>query len=136
MKKRQISVWVEEDVAERITTLAKQEQISVSQFGGELLKRGLTGYADNIGWDFVGVRVEDAVKKEVGLMSDRLAQLLVRATLEGTATRALLVNDMMAACANDDQREAVKRASSQAWTTAVDRMRKPVQGLREILEGV
>lgn len=136
MAKRQISVWVEEDVAERVTVLAKQERMSVSQFGGELLKRGLTGYADNIGWDFVGVRVEDAVKKEVGLMSDRLAQLLVRATLEGTATRALLVNDMMAACASDDQRAAVKRASNQAWTTAVDRIRKPVQGLREILEGV
>lgn len=136
MAKRQISVWVEEDIAERVTVLAKQEKLSVSQFGGELLKRGLTGYADNVGWDFVGVRVEDAVKKEVGLMSDRLAQLLVRATLEGTATRALLVNDMMAATTNDEQREAVKRASNQAWTTAVDRMRKPVQGLREILEGV
>lgn len=136
MAKRQISVWVEEDIAERVTVLAKQERMSVSQFGGELLKRGLTGYADNIGWDFVGVRVEDAVKKEVHLMSDRLAQLLVRATLEGTATRALLVNDMMAACTTDEQREAVKRASSQAWTTAVDRIRKPVQGLKEILEGV
>lgn len=43
---------------------------------------------------------------------------------------------MMAACVSDEQRDAVKRASNQAWTTAVDRMRKPVQGLKEILEGV
>lgn len=133
MAKRKLTIWVEEEIAERVEMLAATERMTVSQFGARLLERGVTDWADHMGWDVVGVRVQDAVKREVGRMSDRLAQLMVRGTLEATATRALIYNDRMQGARSDEQREDVKRANSQAWTYAVDRLKSPVQAVKELL---
>lgn len=134
MAKRKLTVWVEEDIAERVEMLAKAERLTVSQFGAALLERGVTQWADNMGWDIVGIRIEDAVRKEVGKMSDRLAQLIVRSALESSATRALIFNEYMQMAKTEAEREEVKKISNQAWTFAVDRLRKPVQAVKELLE--
>lgn len=136
MAKRKLTVWVEEDIADRVEMLARTERLTVSQFGAALLERAVTQWADNTGWDVVGIRVEDAVRKEVGRMSDRLAQLIVRGTLEATATRALIFNDRMQQATSDEGREDVKRANTQAWSYAVDRLKTPVQAVKELLSSM
>ena len=133
MPKRKVTIWVDDKVAGKLEKLAEVEKLTLSQFGARLIERGVTEWADTMGWDVVGVRVEDAVKREVGRMSDRLAQLLVRSVLESTATRVLIYNERMQSAKNDEQREGVKQANSQAWTYAVDRLKTPVQAVKELL---
>ncbi len=135
MSKRKLSIWVEDDLADRIQAMAKVERLTVSQFGAQMLERSVTQWADNMGWDMVGIRVQDTVAREVGRMSDRLANLMVRAALESTATRAVVYNDRMRVARTDQEREDVKRANSQAWTYAIDRLKSPVAAVAELLKG-
>lgn len=121
-------------MADRIEAMAKVERLTVSQFGAQMLERSVTQWADSAGWDMVGVRVQDAVAREVGRMSDRLANLMVRAALESTATRAVVYNDRMRVARTDEEREDVKRANSQAWTYAIDRLKSPVAAVAELLK--
>jgi len=135
VSKRKLSIWVEDDLADRIQAMAKVERLTVSQFGAQMLERSVTQWADNMGWDMVGIRVQDTVAREVGRMSDRLANLMVRAALESTATRAVVYNDRMRVARTDQEREDVKRANSQAWTYAIDRLKSPVAAVAELLKG-
>jgi hypothetical protein len=95
----------------------------------EILERGLKERAETAGLGLLGPAVEAAMKREVGRMSDRLAHLLARAALESASTRRLVFQILARQLTAEDAR----RLNQAAWTSSVDSLRKPAEGLREIL---
>ena len=130
MAKRKLTIWVEDGTAQKIEQLARLERLSVSQFGAQMLERAVTEYADNLGWDMVGARIEEAVRREVGRMSDRLGKLMVRAALEAGASRGMIYNLVTA----QQGEESAKRINSTAWNYSLTRLKSPINDISEILK--
>jgi len=143
LAKKKLTIWLDEEAADRLKQMASVEGLTVSEFGAALLTKGVTSWADSAVMDMAGARIEATVKREVGAMSDRLANLMVRGALEATATRGMVFNYLMqqAQATSSPEKpgevqarqEGVKKANSQAWTYAVDRLRSPVAAVRELL---
>ena len=74
--------------------------------------------------------VRGAVRREVGRMSDRLAHLLARSALESATGRRLLFQLL----AEEFGQEEANRRNRATWTAGVQSMKKPAEGLREILD--
>ena len=62
-------------------------------------------------------------------MSDRVSHLLARAALEAATTRRLLYQLLV----REVGAEEARRLNQAAWTGSVDSLRKPAEGLRDIL---
>ena len=77
----------------------------------------------------LGLAVQGVVKREVGRMSDRLAHLLARTALEAATARRLVFQLLTRHLTPEEAR----RLNQAAWTGSVDSLRKPAQGLRELL---
>lgn len=129
MPKTKLSIWVDESTASKLKRLATTERLTVSEFGGLLLTRGLTAHADGIVMDAAGARLERAVRQEIASMSDRLAGLTVRAALEAGAGRLMLYTTLAEQLGDDAARELER----DSWSAARDRLRRPSQSVQELL---
>jgi len=124
MPKRKITLWVDEVVADKVETIAKVEKLTVSQIGARLLERGVTDYADGMAWDVLGDRVETVLRKEIGRMSDRLSNLVIRGAIESSAIRRLLFADLVT------KHGRVQADSMRQFTyaDALTALKKPIEG--------
>src|SRR5207244_951264 len=109
--------------------LAAANKLTVSQVAADILERGLKERAETAGLGLLGPAVEGVVKREVGRMSDRLAHLIARTALESATTRRLLFQLLVRQLTPEDAR----RLNQAAWTNSVDSLRKPAEGLKELL---
>jgi hypothetical protein len=130
MSKVKITAWVDERTASAIKGLAAQHGVSVSEIGARLLRRGVEEDAGGgVGAEILLPAVRGAVRREVGRMSDRLAQLMGRSALESATGRRLLFQLL----AEEMGQEEANRRNRAAWTASVQSVKKPAEGLREIL---
>jgi nucleotide-binding universal stress UspA family protein len=129
MAKAKITVWVSDATSRAIHDLAAARGSTVSQVAAHELERIIEGEAAQVGVGPVVDRVERAVTREVGRMADRLANLLARTALEAAAERRavfqLLVKEF-----GEERARAIMQSS---WSAAVASLRKPAEGVREIL---
>jgi hypothetical protein len=127
--KTKVTTWVGRDVLRSLRDLAAAHHLTVSQVAAEILERGLREQAETAGLGLLGPAVQGAVKREVGRMSDRLAHLLARTALESATARRLVFQLLTRYLTPEEAR----RLNQADWTGSVDSLRKPAQGLRELL---
>lgn len=130
MSKVKITTWVDERTAGVLRATAAQHEVSVSQVCAETLRKALRDEAaEGVGAELLLPAVRGAVRREVGKMSDRLSNLMVRGALESAAQRRaayqLLVQEF--------GREEAAKINREAWTQGVQSLKRPAEGLREIL---
>ena len=129
MSKVKITTWVDEGTAKVLRGLAAQHGVSLSEVCARNLRRSVEDHAEGVGAEIVVPAVRAAVRREVGRMSDRLAHLLARSALESAAGRRvayqILVGELGA--------EGARDANEAAWKGSVASLKRPAQGLREIL---
>lgn len=139
-KKRPITAHLDPDVYTYVQGVAAEGEVTVSEAVNALLRRASMHRDSERWWDVLGAQVERRIKAEVGGMSNRLAHLLARSALEATAGRELLRLEMTDRRADGSQ-ENVQSAEQEvnalreiAWKYAVRDLKKPSQGIRELLE--
>ncbi len=128
-KKTKVTTWVSRDALRVLRDVAAAHKLTVSQVAADILERGLQERAETAGLGLLGPAVEGVVKREVGRMSDRLAHLIARTALESATTRRLVFQFL----ARQLSVEEARRLNQAAWTSAVDSLRKPAEGLKELL---
>ncbi len=129
MTKKKLTIWVEEEAAQRLKNLAAVEDLTLSEYGATLLARGVTQRSDELILDLAGVRIERAVKREVGVMSDRLAKLTVQAAMEAGTSRLLHVNQI----AQQAGPEVAQALNKKAADETRERLRTPSAAVRDLL---
>jgi hypothetical protein len=127
--KTKVTTWVGRDVLRSLRDVAAAHHLTVSQVAAEILERGLKQRAETAGLGLLGPAVETAIKRAVGRMSDRLAHLLARTALESASARRLVFQILVRQLTTEEARHL----NQAAWTSSVDSLRKPAEGLREIL---
>lgn len=130
-QREKLTVYVSPDVAARIRGRAEQEGVSLSEIAEQLLNRAVLERAESDWWAYAGARVSQVVREEVRGMSDRIAVMMARTAIEAGMSRNLLT----ASLAEEKSREVVQDWVSRAEVAAVDRLRKPSQGVRELIGG-
>lgn len=128
-KKTKVTTWVTYDAHCALREVAAAHKLTMSQVAAEILERGLRERAETAGLGLLGPAVEAVIKREVGRMSDRLAHLLARTALEAATARRLIFQILVRELNIDE----AKHLNQAAWTSSVDTLRKPAQGLNEIL---
>ena len=128
-KKAKVSTWVPYNILRALREEAAAHHLTVSRVAAEIIERGLKERAETAGLGLLGPAVQGVVKREVGRMSDRLAHLLARTALESATTRRLVFQLLVRSLTAEEAR----RLNQAAWTNSVDSLRKPAQGLQELL---
>jgi hypothetical protein len=128
-RKTKVTTWITREALRSLRDLAAAHKLTVSQVAADILERGLKERAETAGLGLLGPAVEGVVKREVGRMSDRLAHLIARTALESATARRLVFQILARQLTTDEAR----RLNQAAWTGSVDSLRKPSEGLREIL---
>jgi hypothetical protein len=129
VSKVKITTWVDERTVSAIKGLAAQQGVSVSEMCAQMLRRGVEEDGGAAGMEVLLPAVRGAVRREVGRMSDRLAHLMVRSALEGATGRRLLFQLL----AEEMGQEEANRRNRAAWAASVQSLKKPAEGLREVL---
>jgi len=130
LAKVKITAWVDERTAGVLRALAAQDEISVSEATAQTLQSAVQDRAaEGVGAELLLPAVRGAVRREVARMGDRLAHLMVRSALEGATGRRLLFQLL----AEEIGPEEANLRNRSAWTASVESLKKPAEGLREIL---
>ena len=131
MGKVKVTTWVDEKTVGVLRGLAAQNGVSMSELCAQMLKASVADRGQEVGVELLLPAIRGSVRHEVGKMSDRLANLMARGAYEGAAARRLVFQLLTEELGEQDA-NARNRA---AWKSSVESLRKPVEGLREILEG-
>jgi hypothetical protein len=130
LAKVKITAWVDERTAGVLRALAAQDEISVSEATAQTLQKAVEDRAaEGVGTELLLPAVRGAVRREVARMGDRLAHLMARSALEGATGRRLLFQLL----AEEIGPEEANLRNRSAWTASVESLKKPAEGLREIL---
>jgi hypothetical protein len=128
--KVKITTWVDERTVGVVRGLAAQNGISMSEMCAEMLRTSVADRAGDVGVEVLLPALRGAIRYEVAKMSDRLAHLTSRSAYESAAARRLIFQ-LLVEEVGEGEANARNRA---AWKASVESLRKPVEGLREILE--
>ena len=102
----------------------------MSEMCAQMLKSSVADRAGEVGVEVLLPAIRGAIRREVARMSDRLAHLSSRSAHESAAARRL-VFQLLTEEFGPEEANARNRA---AWKASVESLRKPVEGLREILD--
>jgi hypothetical protein len=126
-----ITTWVDERTASVLRGLAAEHGVSLSELCARKLKASVEEHAGEVGTEVVVPAVRASVRREVRRMGDRLAHLLARSALESAAARRVAFQLLAEELGVE---EANRRNKKAAWKGSVESLKKPAEGLREILE--
>lgn len=130
MAKVKITTWVDEQTAGVLRARSAQHEVSVSETVAETLRNAVRDrVAEGVGTELLLPAVRGAVRREVARMSDRLAHLMARSALESAAGRRALYQLLV----SEFGREEATEINRMAWTGSVEGLKKPAEGLREII---
>lgn len=129
VSKVKITTWVDEGTASVLRGLAAQHGVSLSELCAQKLKGSVEEEGGAVGMDILLPAVRGAVRRELARMSDRLARLMARSALESAAGRRALYQLLVSEFGADGA-AGINRA---AWERSVESLKKPAEGLREIL---
>lgn len=130
MSKVKITTWVDERTAGILRAQAARNEVSMSETCARTLQAAVKEeVAEGVGAELLLPSVRAAVRREVGRMSDRLSNLMVRSALESAADRRALYQILV----EDFGQERAAEINRRAWAQSVESLKKPAEGLREIL---
>lgn len=130
MSKVKITTWVDERTAGILRAQAAQNEVSVSETCARTLQAAIKDEAaEGVGAELLLPSVRAAVRREVGKMSDRLSHLLARSALESAADRRALYQILV----REFGQEGAAEINRRAWGQSVESLKKPAEGLKEIL---
>lgn len=130
MGKVKITTWVDERTVGVLRGLAAQNNVSMSEVCAQMLKTSVAERGDEVGVELLLPAIRSSIRNEVGKMSDRLAKLMSRSAYEGAAARRLIFQLLTEELGEEDA-NARNRA---AWKSSVESLKRPVEGLLEILD--
>ena len=130
MSKQKLTIWVDRTTEKVVRDLAAIHNLSVSQVAAQYLKQALQEKADQVGGELVVPAVEAAVHREVASMSDRLARLLARTAIEAATSRRISYNCLLKQGVTGQEARAI---NDEAWQRSVAALKKPLQGLDDII---
>lgn len=130
MSKVKVTTYVDEETAGILRARAAQNEVSMSEACSRTLQAAVKDEAaEGVGTELLLPAVRAAVRREVGRMSDRLSHLMARSALESAADRRALFQVLVAEFGEEEARNI----NRQAWMQSVQAMKKPSEGLREVL---
>lgn len=130
MAKKKLTTWVDERTVGVLRARAAQHEISMSEVVAQTLQNAVRDEAaEGVGTELLLPAVRSAVRREVAKMSDRLSHLMARSALESAADRRALYQILVKEFGQEQAAE-INRLS---WTQSVESLKKPAEGLREIL---
>lgn len=130
MSKVKVTTWVDERTAGILRARAAQNEVSMSEACAQTLQAAVKEEAaEGVGAELLLPSVRAAVRREVGRMSDRLSHLMARSALESAADRRALYQILVREFGQEQAAEINRRA----WAQSVESLKKPAEGLREIL---
>jgi hypothetical protein len=129
-----IGVWVRPEVARTVEGLVAATRLSKSEVASRYLEAGLKEKAEHAGTELVVPALEAAIDHAMdraGMMiADKLSNLLARTALEAGATRQTLLAQLSGQVKSPGD---VRAVAEQAWSRSLDSLRKPSEGVRELL---
>ena len=102
--KTKVTTWITHDALRSLRDLAAVHQLTVSQVAADILERGLKERVETAGLGLLGPSIQGVVKREVGRMSDRLANLIARTALEAATARRLVFQLLVRQLTTDEAR--------------------------------
>ena len=129
MGKVKITAWVDERTVGVLRGLAAQSGVSMSELCAEKLKASVSEHAGEVGVEVLLPAIRGTIRREVADMGTRVRRLLARSALESAAARRL----MFQLLAEEIGLEEANRRNRSAWSSSVESLKKPAEGLREIL---
>ena len=127
--KKPMTIWVDPTVHKAVTSLAAAHHLSVSQVAANLLANAVDQHANTAGTQTIIPALEAAIDRAFRKNTDRIANLLARTGLEAASTRRMIYQQLHQSLGD----ETAKRISSSAWNASVESLKKPSEGVREIL---
>jgi hypothetical protein len=91
-KLERVTVWVEPEVTSEVARIAKREGLSVSAVGAAFLREAVRQKLHVQHAVLLQPIIEQAIRRQMGTMSSRLAWLLVRVAFDAGQTRSLVTN--------------------------------------------
>ncbi len=131
-RKVKVATSVDAETAQTLRDQAALHHLSLSQVAAELLAGSVKDRSANGETVLFFAEIRQTIHRDIGRMADRLAYLLVRSGLEAGATRREVFNLLVRSGLD---LAAAKRIHDAAWHAAVEALRKPVAGLRELASG-
>jgi hypothetical protein len=129
-----IGVWVRPEVARTLEGLVAATRLSKSEVASRYLEAGLKEKAEHAGTELVVPALEAAIDHAMdraGMMiADKLSNLLARTALEAGATRQMVLAHLSGQVKSPGD---VRAVAEQAWSRSLDSLRKPSEGVRELL---
>ncbi len=129
VRKVKLATLLDPETAQTLRDRAALHHLSLSQAAAELLAGAVKSSATDGSVVLFFAELRQTLHRDVARMADRLAYLLVRSALEAGAVRREVFNLLVRSGLTS---EAAKRIHESAWRAAVDALRKPVAGLREL----
>jgi hypothetical protein len=87
-----VTIWVEREVKAEVDRLARQEGLSVSATGAAFLREAVRQKLHVQHAVLLQPIIEQAIRRQMGALSTRLAWLLVRVAFDAGQTRSLVTN--------------------------------------------
>lgn len=137
-RKRPVTAHLDPDLHAALHAMVVEEEVTLSEAINALLRRAVMHRDTGRWWDLFGPSVEARIRAEVGGMSNRLAHLLARTALESAADREMLRRKIAAELVTsgysaDEAQQMAQREKDRAWNYAVNDLKKPSAGVRELL---
>jgi hypothetical protein len=128
--KEKLTVWVEPEVANALRALAGSHRLSMSETAARYLRVAVQEKAEHAGVELVVPALEAAIDRASRRTADRLANLLARTALESAASRRMVFQVLVEEFGVD----GAKEISGSSWNSSVDSLKKPSEGVRELLK--
>jgi hypothetical protein len=87
-----VTIWVEREVKSEVDRIARQEGLSVSATGAAFLREAVRQKLHVQHAVLLQPIIEQAIRRQMGALSTRLAWLLVRVAFDAGQTRSLVTN--------------------------------------------
>ena len=87
-----VTIWVEREVKAEVDRIARQEGLSVSATGAAFLREAVRQKLHVQHAVLLQPIIEQAIRRQMGALSTRLAWLLVRVAFDAGQTRSLVTN--------------------------------------------
>lgn len=127
--REKLTLWVEAETVKSLRAMAGANKVTLSQVAAKYLELAVSEKAETAGTELVVPALEAAINRASKQLGDRLSTLLVRTALEAASGRRIGYQLLVKQLGQDEARDLVEAA----WTSSVDSLKKPAEGVREVL---
>ncbi len=128
--KQKLTIWVKPRTAEYIRHQSQSKGLTISEAADALLETAFRDDTEVSGAELISVSLKNEMRREFGGLSNRMANLLARAALEGISAR-YMAYQLLADSRGEEEAKAANRA---AWNYAANQLKRPSAQFRELLQ--